>query len=156
MITFKNIIHLKNQTTWTDLPNTIYIIPSIYSLKLFFESNFPELAKLKIEQNDRVELWNPNNKELFDNILSKLGIKFFHTVHDILVNQYFDKKLKFLFLQFYIFKFNINGVDKYYFKNYYAKDKNIEDIISEFKKNIKENLIENYGEDILVVENETN
>lgn len=122
MLRFKNVLEVINQANWEPVPNMIYMIKSVASLKEFLKNDFPELSKLDftISNSDNPteysKEWDQNRPE-FKNFIDKMGLKSYYSLRSIFSEDLVDKKGGFYFTVIYIFKLRYNDEDVYIYEN---------------------------------------
>lgn len=157
MLQFRNVLDITEQSTWTKLPNVIYLINNVSSLKWFFKKEFPELSNLDLTIDSEAnkekfdEIWNHKNP-YFKSLQQKIGIRCFYQIKSLFQEDFIDKKGAFLFQLIFIFKMkNIKNEDIYVFDTtsiFQPKTKNVKNpiIVEEALINFRDNVIEKLGE----------
>lgn len=165
MLQFRNVLDITEQSTWTKLPNVIYLINNVTSLKWFFKKEFPELSNLDLTLDSETnkekfdEVWNHKNP-YFKNLQKKIGIRGFYQINSLFHEGFIDKKGSFLFQLIFVFKMkNIKNEDIYFFDTtcvFQPKTKNlknsiiVEDALINFRDSVVEKISEQYENEYLI------
>lgn len=167
MLKMNGVLKLRNQSTWQEIANAVFIIASLADLKDFLKKEFPEFKNFNFnidvdkDPEEFNDLWSYTN-EVFLNLKTKFGLKGWYTIKRLFQGEYVDKNNNFLFELFLIFKFkNKEEQIVYYsdiFNTYQSRQNKIEyseiikDKILTFKENVKERINTDFDGAILVEE----